>query len=45
MVTGIGLSLSHPVTGDPQGWQGEVVAQASDDWYARVHAVCENVAP
>lgn len=36
---------SRPVTTDPQGWYGELEANVTDDWQARVYAVCATVAP
>jgi hypothetical protein len=36
---------SRPVTTDPQGWYGELEANVSDDWQARVYAVCATVTP
>ena len=44
--TGGGVLESRPVTGStPEGWFGSMLASASDDWFARVYAVCANVAP
>jgi hypothetical protein len=40
-----GVTASRPDTSMGEGWYGEVVGQASDDWYAVVHAVCANVVP
>jgi len=36
---------SRPVTSDPQGWFGALEANVSDDWGARVWAICATVAP
>jgi hypothetical protein len=44
--TGGGVLESRPVTGGtPEGWFGSMLASASDDWFARVYAVCATVAP
>ena len=44
--TGGGVLESRPVTGGtPEGWFGSMLASASDDWFARVYAVCANVSP
>jgi hypothetical protein len=44
--TGGGVLESRPVTsGTPEGWFGSMLASASDDWHARVYAVCADVAP
>src|SRR5262245_26136431 len=41
-----GVIDSYPVTNtSPQGWQGRMLAQSSDDWKARVYAVCATVVP
>jgi hypothetical protein len=40
-----GVLESFPVTSSPQGWFGSMLAQSSDDWKARVFAICANVSP
>ena len=39
------VRTSAPVTTSPQGWFGELEADVSDDWGARVFAICGNAAP
>jgi hypothetical protein len=43
----MGVQESRPVTGaDPEGcWSGILTATYSDDWKARVYAVCATVTP
>jgi hypothetical protein len=44
--TGGGVLESRPVTGStPEGWFGSMLASASDDWFARVYAVCATASP
>jgi hypothetical protein len=40
-----GVLESFPITSSPQGWYGSMLAQSSDDWKARVFAICANVSP
>lgn len=44
-VTSQSVRASAPVTTAPQGWYGELEADVTDDWQARVYAVCANAAP
>jgi hypothetical protein len=39
------VRTSAPVTTSPQGWHGELEADVTDDWQARVFAICGNAAP
>jgi hypothetical protein len=39
------VRTSAPVTTAPQGWFGELEADVTDDWQARVYAICGNAAP
>jgi hypothetical protein len=39
------VRTSEPVTTSPQGWFGELEADVSDDWGARVFAICGDAAP
>jgi hypothetical protein len=41
-VAGPFVDVSHTVTTAPQGWTGSIRATASDDWFARVYAICAN---
>jgi hypothetical protein len=41
-----GVLESFPITtSSPQGWFGSMLAQSSDDWKARVFAICANASP
>jgi hypothetical protein len=39
------VRTSAPVTTSPQGWFGELEGDVTDDWQARVYAICGNAAP
>jgi hypothetical protein len=39
------VRASYPISMGGDGWHGELEANVSDDWAARVYAVCANAAP
>jgi hypothetical protein len=44
-ITSQSVRSSAPVTTSPQGWHGALEANVTDDWQARVYAICADATP